>query len=552
MMRLSNPGRSHLNLLHCARHASALAGLLWALVAPCAAADAPTDARGFIDVWALRADLRRLGVMPTGDVECREWEGDEEPVFKTAAQRRTWRQNVARLQREHQRCTREQERLAAIYQQARDVLNQRWRPALQRAMERGDGVAEVILRLCETAPPLDRSGIAADCSESAADQATARQRLEAIGFQPALLRAGAARPQPADARSRCGHGDAPATRECRHLADIARYDRILNTMAAGLMGEAQGHIQCQMRDPDPRLDDQVEHCHRSAWLMMAMGAEARRFYTVNNLRMSFEHAGELSLMRQARAGASGETYDEERFASRKLPTRNDFTPFSDPQFGSRFWAELRERLAAADARIEADLRREPRWAAFLIERVDGRLYDAGAKPAAPDPAWEKKRRDQVQAEAEQKESESWEFKPVSELIASLHRVRNEQLYYDSKSFPGNLKTLQARNGTTPALIAAFKADSRDELFRFNLVILMSKRLVDPRLTEDERNALGDTLAGALKDRAAWVRTEAADALFNTRDRRHIAALQALAADPDADVRKAAARSAARLESFGRR
>lgn len=541
-----------MKLFTAACRSAALVGLLWASSAPNALADAPGDPQGLIDVWALRADLRRLGVMPTGQVECREWEGDEEPVIKTAAQRRAWRQKVARLQREHQRCTREQERLAATYQQARNALSQRWRPALQRAMQGGDGVAEVILRLCETAPPLDRSGVAADCSESAADQATARQRLEAIGFQPALLRAGGARPLHADTRSRCGQGDAPAARECRHLADIARYDRILNAMAAGLMGEAEGHIQCQMRDPDPRLDDQVEHCQRSTWLMMAMGAEARRFYTVSDLRASFEHAGELSLMRQALAGASGETYAEARFANRKLPTRNDFTPFSDPQFGSRFWAELRERLAAADARIEADLRRDPRWAAFLIERVDGRLYDAGAKPAAPDPAWEKKRRDQVQAEAEQKESESWEFKPVSELIASLHRLRNEQLYYDSKSFPGNLKSLQARSGTTPALIAAYKADSRDELFRFNLVILMSKRLVDPKLGEDERSALGDTLAGALKDRAAWVRTEAADALFNTGDRRHIAALQALAADPDADVRKAAARSAARLESFGRR
>ena len=74
--------------------------------------------------------------------------------------------------------------------------------------------------------------------------------------------------------------------------------------------------------------------------MMAMGAEARRFYnTVSDLRASFEHAGELLLMRRCWQ-APGETMPRRASANRaSCSTRNDFTPFSDLQFWQPLWAE---------------------------------------------------------------------------------------------------------------------------------------------------------------------------------------------------------------------
>ena len=115
------------------------------------------------------------------------------------------------------------------------------------------------------------------------------------------------------------------------------------------------------------------------------------------------------------------------------------------------------------------------------------LREAGAKPALPP------------------------GQSVAALVESLRHTRVESLYYSRKLLPESVKTLIAVPGIEGELCGRYEKADPDELYRFNLIIVMNRRAVYVGV-EDTRRLLGACLVKALDDSSALVRTEAANAL----------------------------------------
>lgn len=111
-------------------------------------------------------------------------------------------------------------------------------------------------------------------------------------------------------------------------------------------------------------------------MVFAVAAQAPRFYAAGPLVQSIKGVDALTLVRPPMVGQPA-THPYARLSEggRKI-TRNDFSEFSDPLATQRFYQDLQAFLDGMQASIEADLRRDPRWAVFLIERVNGGLVDA--------------------------------------------------------------------------------------------------------------------------------------------------------------------------------
>lgn len=228
----------------------------------------PADKRGFINVWTLRKAVIALASMPTGDYDECGYEGDEEeedpPKFKSKRARLAYERQIRKQQQVAQRllekCERDQAKVASAHATALNLFNQTWKPALIRATELGDPVAEVVLRLCETAPSLDRTGIAADCSENPSDKTMARQRLEAIGFKPALHNYTVTNYFASEAKSRqfCSSLEKQKQKECELRAEVQRHTRILEVLRTGYAGVAASQAWCLYKHSDPDVDKIAE------------------------------------------------------------------------------------------------------------------------------------------------------------------------------------------------------------------------------------------------------------------------------------------------------
>lgn len=138
---------------------------------------ATVDARGFIDVWALRRDVIAVeALMPTinSDFCDREGSPDDPPMSKRAA---------ARLAREEKSCETKAAEQEARFEAARAAFNAAWLPKFKAAISEGDLVAEVIYLQCETTTALDRGEDPSTCNNAKTSQALTR--LREIGFKPA-------------------------------------------------------------------------------------------------------------------------------------------------------------------------------------------------------------------------------------------------------------------------------------------------------------------------------------------------------------------------------
>ena len=256
---------------------------------------AVVDQRGWIDVWELRRDVAQVEGMKGS------------------------------------------ERAAAGLSRARRALNAAWLPALKEAMAKGDPVAEVILRTCNTSFMLDRTGIEADCSADPAQKELARRRLESIGFVPAL--------------------GAYTREELRSLARdpaAALYERMIDAMEKGDLGAASvgAGNPCPLQNGKKPSDDprflRCDHLYR---MSRAIGHEAKWFFTPAPL---------------------------EKWRDEKGPSPST----SNVVDADAFRKERSRRLRAVDASVAAYLRKEPRWAVFLMER-DGETVRFAVPPKAP-------------------------------------------------------------------------------------------------------------------------------------------------------------------------
>ena len=478
------------------------------------------DERGFIQVWALRLDSIQAGSLPLGQGECEYGEGEDVAeqlsLLKGKKARQAYLRRVKREQaqddKNHLICEREQARLRANYLAMRKRFNQVWLPALKQAMSKGDPVAEVILRLCETSSVLDRTGIASDCSPDAADKQIARQRLQAIGFQPALHAYLVDDGNPA-MHTPCDQADAGARSLCiyrRQADDVANR---IKFMRHGFLAVEKGYNVCQVDADQPDALAIIEDCQRQQNMIAALAGRARRFYTVGQLDAHVpDTLFSLSLARpilQALPGTPARTLP---FDARGKVTRGDFKEFSDPQFQEKFYRELEALIEETDANITADLQREPRWAVFLIERLNRQLFDAMDvnNPKRPSDwqiadyeyhsAWQEAIRQDQQRLAYTRYS-------MQQLIESLHKERNHAYWYHWEDAPLNLKEIERRPTDIKAIVEAYYADHDDGVFRLNLIMILNHK-PNQEMTDTERQLIEQCLVDALQDSEPFVRMEA--------------------------------------------
>jgi len=102
-----------------------------------------------------------------------------------------------------------------------------------------------------------------------------------------------------------------------------------------------------------------------------------------------------------------------------------------------------------------------------------------------------------------------ELGDISNLIKSLRSERVTDLYY--RTLPDNVKKLIRIPGITHQVMSSYSATVPDDLYRFNLVLIINNRL-QKSPDEIRVNDWGEFLSLCLKDNSPWVRTEAANAL----------------------------------------
>ncbi len=119
-------------------------------------------------------------------------------------------------------------------------------------------------------------------------------------------------------------------------------------------------------------------------------------------------------------------------------------------------------------------------------------------------------------------------------VTTLHTSRNTVLYYDGARFPENVKELILAPGNIASLIGAYRKDKRDPLYRFNLIMILNKK-IDYGIDEGYTKAIETTLLKAIHDPDPWVRTEAVWGLGNIGHTGDLPALIPLLDDPDEDV-----------------
>lgn len=289
--------------------------------------------------------------LPTGDYDCYSESDDdgETPTFKSQKERvayeRAKKKEDEAAARYVQECEVTREKEKAAYGHARGNLNKTWLPVLTKAVQLGDPVAEVILRLCGTASAINRTGIASDCSELEADRQKARNRLESINFRPALFNY--AQMSHSEGRQRLCKGDYDSRTRCTIEEDIDRYKRILAVMSTGYLSVAESWNTCQTRSKIEEIDRLAEECQRLLYLTQSIAMLAPRSYSPQFSLTQFYHS-----------------------PIDRLPpgTRVDWSPFRDPDFSNKLELSTKKHIAEIEANINRDLEREPRWSFFLGER----------------------------------------------------------------------------------------------------------------------------------------------------------------------------------------
>jgi Protein of unknown function (DUF1161) len=137
--------------------------------------------------------------------------------------------------------------------------------------------------------------------------------------------------------------------------------------------------------------------------------------------------------------------------------------------------------------------------------------------------------------AAQEAAADYAMQSTAELIDSLRVQRNMNLYYNYSDMPNNVIALMQHQDNLPELIAALKRSDGDALVRFNLTLILNKKLTNGSVDEAGLGAINATLAEQLNDESAWVRTEAVWGLRFAPDAKYEAAVGALVDDSDQNV-----------------
>lgn len=329
---------------------------------------AEVDARGYVNPWALQKTLNDIEAMP--EVYCSS-DQDVSTEGLTEAE-------IAKIKQKEKaafdQCNKKQTAQEQAYQDAVSRLNATWLPLLKQATDNGDPVAEVILRMCETAPLLNRENVAADCTKNEQARNYAQKRLETIGFEPALYhyKFPNLRGYPYDLFGKyCEEKrGTDGGNLCRNKLTNARYEQMFAVMQTGVLSVLE-RLDCEYDIAGTDDGKQAfATCLYYSDLMRAVTILAPKFFVAPP-----DHGGydTFSLMRTHTKqgfepwlqGAA----DYRNFA----PLKPRISPIkwaekTDPEYEAKFYGQAYRILKKMSANIQLNLDQEPRWAVFILER----------------------------------------------------------------------------------------------------------------------------------------------------------------------------------------
>lgn len=316
------------------------------------------DERGFVDVWRLRTDIAYVEARYSNeDPDSCTGEGDPDEDEKLSARARKAQaaQDAA--------CRKKIERANSIFQDIQTALNQAWMPVLMAAIRKGDPVAEVILRHCETTLVLDRGSIETTCDEEQGRREIARAQLDRIGFLPAIDNSSEVAPLWG------GEREKPNQHEINQLS-------ILKTIRGGALAFDGTLIHTGSGD----------EFSKRWYLIYAAQIDAPRAFTYPGMFSS------LSLVRPTATPnymterqmlyyeGSNSIYVREPFFGQRLIY--ELVSFGQYLVAGAENAEFQEARKALLSEIENNIQRylaaDPRWGVFLVSRVSPHKWTAGS------------------------------------------------------------------------------------------------------------------------------------------------------------------------------
>jgi hypothetical protein len=349
------------------------------------------DSRGFIDVWQLRDEVAALEMLDVSDDNyyCSpEGDGAENPAdLKRALQQ--------------QKACEEAVRTAFVpYDKARKAFNLVGGPLIRTAIRRGDQVAEVIMRQCDTTPVLDRRDTESTCDEDERRRAVAINRLADIGFVPATV----------DVRTQFFNlGGLAGAKQIQRIAD--NQIAVLKKMRSGALAFDKHMVRYDGNVADDAIT--LETIRRWA-VIEAVVQDAPRAFTISSLadydtarkfptfRLNRQpEAAHPAIATWGRARYQDQRNKEDfrvaywRSAPRKIYTRGRRT--KDERIlvagkGAPEFEQARARLMADIAsNIDRTLAQDPRWGVFLLERVGHQEWTPTGRQSTTKklaPAWE--------------------------------------------------------------------------------------------------------------------------------------------------------------------
>ena len=368
-----------------------------------------TDSRGFIDVWHLREEivfLENHRVLEDTSDSCYSGSEDEADTDNSESPTPA---KLLKSQREREQaekyleeCLRKANLPFKKYQAMLIKFNLAWLPVIQKALAKGDAVAEVILLDCDTTNVIDRTGIESTCSEpSKAQHACAR--LAQIGFNPVLYH------QFDELAGNCCHAD--------RILELQEY--LLDAIRNGYLGFSDMTLYKAIivsADGDKVLNTKIQH--NAALIEAATQEFPRAFgfggelaYRLSNMELADAGFLKLALNRSVVKPASDAlTWGPQKYfgqeqwtasshfhrtspainlicpngiymtgACFKIVEGNDpeyakevattFTNPQDPQLiDQNLEEDIKKLLDQGESRIRKYLQDDPRWAVFLIDR----------------------------------------------------------------------------------------------------------------------------------------------------------------------------------------
>lgn len=322
------------------------------------------DSRGFIDVWQLRRDVAEVeALQTTDDTDYCYPEGDPEEELSSSQLRQLEQQSAA--------CETEIHWKYAAYQKVYEAFNKAWLPIIYRAIRKGDKVAEVIMRQCETTPVLQRNGIESTCDGDERRRKIAIQRLLKIGFMPAVDISNELAP---DWLNPSAH---PQQRKLNQLATLKK-------VRTGALGFNQGLVD---RGGNTAENDEELELFKRWSLMEAVIQDAPRAFTYSpgyfeagwatsafatlSLNRKPLTPGYLTWGQELHYGGGNDIYSgHHHWRSKSMEVYvPGGTVYVSGSLAPEFLRARKELLAEIDSNIDRYLAEDPRWGVFLLHRV---------------------------------------------------------------------------------------------------------------------------------------------------------------------------------------